>query len=55
MKRKAKRGVERMLTADEAATHMHDQVKQAEAHRQALNTGVVTTFDKRAREAAIAL
>jgi hypothetical protein len=32
---------------------MHEQARQAEAHRHALNARVVATFAKRARESAI--
>ena len=36
------------------AAHRQEQARQAKAHRQALNAGVVATFAKRARESAIA-
>ena len=51
---KAKRESDRLLAAKEASAHMQEHARQAEAHRQAQNAGVVATFAKRAREAAIA-
>ena len=54
MEREAKREINRILAAEEAATRRQEQVRQAEAHRQAMNAGVVATLAKRARESTIA-
>ena len=54
LERKAKREIYRILAAEEAATQLKEHTRQAEAHRHALNAGVVATFAKRARETAIA-
>jgi len=49
----AKRRHERQLAAAEAEANKQEQERQAEAARHAQNTGVVATFAKRARDAAI--
>jgi len=54
LERKAKRELNRVLAAEEATAHKQEQAWQAEAHQHAQNAGVVATFAKRAREAAIA-
>jgi hypothetical protein len=54
LERKAKREAKRQLAAAEAEAHRLEQAKQAEVAQQAKSEGVIATFAKRAKEAALA-
>jgi uncharacterized protein with PIN domain len=54
LERKAKREAERQLVAAEGEAHRVAQATHAEASHQAKTAGVIATFAKRAKEAALA-
>ena len=54
LERKAKRELDRQIASTEAEALRQDHAKLAAATQQAHNTGIIATFAKRAREAAIA-
>ena len=55
LERKAKREHYRQLATAEAEANIQEHERQAQAARLALNAGVVATFAKRARDAAISV
>ncbi len=54
LERKTKREAERQLAAAKSKAHGVAQAKHAEAALQAKTAGVITSFAKRAKEAALA-